>query len=108
MSEDFLPGLPHLINESFSATDSAIVAALPEKDAEYAELAGQKQELAERFPEIERWLEGSGPLSLTGEEHAGLVEYMDITMQMEGIERLAVYYAGHRDCFMYLKKIGAV
>ena len=108
MSEDYLSGMTKAINENFLELDSAIIAALPDNDEQYAEVLGQRKELVDRFPILESWNDGSGPLSLSAEERAALVRYMELAGEMENIERLAVYYAGHRDCFAYLKKIGAV
>ena len=108
MPEDCMNILTDLISKNFLELDSSIVAALSENDEQYAQLTGQRKDIVSRFSEIDGWLEGVGPLTLTAEERAGLVEYMEITLQMENIERQALYYAGHRDCFLYLKKIGAV
>jgi hypothetical protein len=107
MSEDSCPGLVGQINKNFMELEDAIILSLCEKDEHYAELSDQRKELASHFP-IESWLEGSGSPSLTNEECAGLAEYMRLTAQIEDIERRAIYYAGHRDCFLYLKKIGMV
>ena len=107
-NNNLFPTLPDRIAEGFADLDSAMVAAMPEKDEQYAKLLEQQKELSARFPDLENWLEGGGALSLSAEERAGLVEYLEVTAQMESIERLHIYYAGHQDCFAYLKKIGAV
>jgi hypothetical protein len=107
-SEILFSDLPARIAEGFADLDSAIVDALPDNDEEYAGLVKQQKELTARFPKLESWLEGNGPLPLSAEEHAGLVEYLELATQMESIERLAIYYAGHKDCIAYLKKIGAI
>jgi hypothetical protein len=96
------------IDEMFMEMDSQIVMTLRENDEEYAALAHEKNEIEIRFSEIEQWLEGTGPLSLTDEEHAGLARYTALTTEMEDLERRAIYYAGHRDCAAWLKKIGAL
>jgi hypothetical protein len=100
--------LPEHIDELFSAMDSQIVVALRESDEEYAALAREKDEAVRDFPQIEQWLEGSGALTLTAEEHAGLARHTLLTAKAEDMERRAIYYAGHRDCIAWLRKIGAL
>jgi hypothetical protein len=100
--------LPEHIDELFSEMDSKIVVALQESDEGYAALAGEKSEVTRSFPQIEQWLEGSGAMTLTAEEHAGLAKHTALTAGMEDMERRAIYYAGHRDCIAWLKKIGAL
>ena len=108
MTDELNSGLTQRIGEGFAEIDSAIVAALPKTDERYAELKAKENELKSRFPQIEKWLEGKDPLTLSAEEHSALTEYLELNAEMEGIERLAIYYAGHKDCFAYLKKIGAI
>jgi len=105
-SDDVIANLPDRINEGFDEFESAIIVALPRTDARYADLKEQEQELKRRFPLIEHWFEDDGPLSLSSEEHAAMLTYLDLNSDMEGIERLAIYYAGHRDCIAYLQKTG--
>jgi hypothetical protein len=108
MKEDIFSGLVARIEEDFQAMDSEITTALKETDDEYTALNKRQTELEERFPFIESALEGKGALNLSAEEHAGLVEYLSVTNEMENRERLNLYYAGHRDAFAYLKKIGII
>jgi hypothetical protein len=105
MQEDIFSGLVTQLEERFQEMDSDITTALLDSDEGYAALRRQLGALEQRFP-IEKWLEGAGALTLTVEEHAGLVEYMRVTDEAENRERLNLYYAGHRDCFAYLKRIG--
>ncbi|MCL2544289.1 MAG: hypothetical protein FWE77_00060 [Clostridia bacterium] len=106
-NEAFL-GLFAQLEDMFGEIDSNLTVALRNSDAEYAALQKYQRELAERFPFIERMLEGRDVLSLSAEEHAGLQEYRGVTHQIESCERLNLYYAGHRDCFAYLRKIGVI
>ena len=108
MKEEIFSGLIARIEEEFQAMDSEITTALKETDEEYAALNKRRTELEARFPFIESALEGESALNLSAEEHAGLVEYLSVTNEMENRERLNLYYAGHRDCFAYLKKIGVM
>ncbi|MDR1439347.1 MAG: hypothetical protein LBJ10_04860 [Clostridiales bacterium] len=100
--------LPEHIDELFTEVDSQIVMALQESDEGYATLAREMSDVDRRFPQIEQWLEGSGALTLTAEEHAGLALHTALAAKTEDMERRAIYYAGHRDCIAWLKKIGAL
>jgi hypothetical protein len=105
--------LPHIlspehINELFSAMDSQIVMTLQESDEGYAALVHEKDDAVRRFPKIEQWLEGSGALTLTTDEHAGLARHTALAAKTEDMERRAIYYAGHRDCIAWLRKIGTL
>jgi hypothetical protein len=107
-TEKNIATLPDHIDEMFSGMDSQIVIALKESDEDYAALARDLDDVDRRFPKIEQWLEGSGALTLTAEEHAGLALHTALTSKAEDMERRAIYYAGHRDCLAWLKKIGAL
>jgi hypothetical protein len=106
--KDETASLSDHIDEMFMEMDSQIVITLRENDDDYAVLVQKKNEIEIRFPKIEQWLEGTGSLSLTEEEHAGLARYTALTTDMEDLERKAIYYAGHKDCFGWLKKIGVI
>ena len=96
------------LEDNFLEIASGVTASLRDTDEEYATLFEKRMELQKRFPCIQATLEGDGEVSLTAEEHKGLLEYLGVVNDMENIERLCLYYSGHRDCFAYLKKIGAV
>ena len=108
MNDEIFTGLVAQLEDRFQEMDSGLSTALLETDATYTEIAEHRKELGKRFPFIESVLEGTGAVSLNAEEHAGLVEYLEITNEMENRERLNLYYAGHRDCFAYLRKIGVI
>ena len=106
MQYDIFSKLLNQLEEQFQEMDSEITVALPERDKEYARLKMRLEELERQFPFIETVLDGEGEVRLTAKEHAGLVEYMRVTDDAENRERLNLYYAGHRDCFAYLQRIG--
>jgi hypothetical protein len=106
MKAEIITGLVAQLEDRFQEMDSDISTALLDTDEEYAALRKCQTELEERFPFIESAMEGKGSLTLTAAEHAGLVEYLGVTDEIENRERLNLYYAGHRDCFAYLKRIG--
>jgi hypothetical protein len=103
-----MSGHPFLSDDGFLELESETVTALRKGDVGYAALVGRKKELEERFPFIESVLEGTGPVSLSEDEHAGLSEHTDVSFKMERIERRSLYFVGHRDCLAYLRRIGAL
>jgi hypothetical protein len=105
VQKDIVTGLSAHLEERFDEMDSDITISLLESDAEYKALRERLEELEQRFPFIESVLDGEGAVRLTAEEHAGLVEYIRVADEAENRERLNLYYAGHRDCFSYLRKI---
>lgn len=105
--EDF-PGLVAQLESMFGEMDSYFTVALRENDEEYAMQYKRKQELTKAFPFIDQFLEGDDPQSLSVDKHEGLKEYLDVYRNMEHRERLNLYYAGHRDCFNYLRRIGVI
>ena len=106
MQDNIFTGLLAQLEERFEEMDSEITFDLPERDEKYAALRARLEELERRYPFIESVLDGGDAVRLTAEEHAGLVEYIRVTDEMENRERLNLYLAGHRDCLTYLKKIG--
>ncbi len=108
MNDNIFAGMVENLEASFQEIASGVTAALQDTDAEYAALSRKRLELQGRFPCIGAALEGEGAVSMTAAEHAGLLEYLGVAGDMENIERLRLYYAGHKDCFAYLKKIGAI
>jgi len=105
--EDY-PGLIAQIEGAFKEMDSGFTVALRESDEEYAELRKYKKEIAERHPFVEPFLDGDNALSLSVDEYLGLTKYLKVNIEMEYRERLNLYYAGHRDCFAYLRRIGVI
>jgi hypothetical protein len=108
MNDNIFSGMIETLEDNFQEIASNIVSALRDTDEEYAALYEKRLELQRQFPCIQAVVEGEGAVSMTAEEHAGLLEYLGVVNEMENIERLRLYYAGHRDCFAYLKKIGAI
>jgi len=111
-------GEPHdfmsVVAEMYAeAIDNAVVADLRKSSEEYKVLNTRREEIVEKYPLIEQMMSGDLPmdgrdiLTLTTEEYAGVVEYNKLTINLHYIEREHIYYAGHRDCVRYLRKIGA-
>ncbi len=96
------------IKDSFMEIDSDIMVDLKKQDIEYADMCQKLGEMESRYPFILEVTEGSGAISLTAEEHEIVRKYMSRMFEKETIERCQIYFRGHTDGYVYLKKIGAV
>ena len=96
------------IKDSFMEIDSDIMVDLKKQDIEYADMCQKLGEMESRYPFILEVTEGSGAISLTAEEHEIVRKYMSRMFEKETIERCQIYFRGHTDGYVYLKKIGGV
>ena len=96
------------IKDSFMEIDSDIMVDLKKQDIEYADMCQKLGEMESRYPFILEVTEGSGAISLTAEEHEIVRKYMSRMFETETIERCQIYFRGHTDGYVYLKKIGVV
>ena len=96
------------IKDSFMEIDSDIMVDLKKQDIEYADMCQKLGEMESRYPFILEVTEGSGAISLTAEEHEIVRKYMSRIFEKETIERCQIYFRGHTDGYVYLKKIGVV
>ena len=96
------------VEDAFPEIDSDISTDLFNGNEDYATLRQEIDKLQRTHPIIIELLEGEGAISLSADEHAALVRYMDIKMKIEEAERRHIYFRGHTDNFAYLKKIGAI
>ena len=96
------------IKDSFMEIDSDIMVDLKKQDIEYADMCQKLGEMESRYPFILEVTEGSGAISLTAEEHELVRKYMSRMFEKETIERCQIYFRGHTDGYVYLKKIGVV
>ena len=96
------------IKDSFMEIDSDIMVDLKKQDIEYADMCQKLGEMESRYPFILEVTEGSGAIRLTGEEHEIVRKYMSRMFEKETIERCQIYFRGHTDGYVYLKKIGVV
>lgn len=71
----------------------------------YRKLSGEKNNILEKFPCIEKALEGEGEISLTKEEHEAVVRYLDIRRRMEAAERREYYRFGHVHANRYREEV---
>lgn len=96
------------IEDDFSEIDSSIIVDLRKNDSTYLSLCQQCDEMERTYPYLLEIIEGEGEISLTKEEHEILVKYFSIVMKKDDMERRRIYFRGHTDGYVYLKKIGAV
>ena len=96
------------IKDSLMEIDSDIMVDLKKQDIEYADMCQKLGEMESRYPFILEVTEGSGAISLTAEEHEIVRKYMSRMFEKETIERCQIYFRGHTDGYVYLKKIGVV
>lgn len=96
------------IKDSFMEIDSDIMVDLKKQDIEYADMCQKLGEMESGYPFILEVTEGSGAISLTAEEHEIVRKYMSRMFEKETIERCQIYFRGHTDGYVYLKKIGVV
>lgn len=109
MNEPFLfQNLSERITELFPEIDSDTTTKLLHTNEEYQKLYQRKKELLEQCPFITALMYGDGPVSLNTEEHKKFVDYLNIVINLENIERMQLYFRGHMDGFSYLKKIEAI
>jgi hypothetical protein len=108
MNDTTFNGMVETLEDNFMEITSDITDSLRNSDEEYAALFEKRMDLQKRFPCIQNTLEEEGSVSMNAEEHKGLLEYLSVVNDMENIERLRLYYAGHKDCFTYLRKIGVM
>lgn len=100
--------LPSRLEDDFPKIDSDIVMNLCDTNKEYAEMFQQVSELNQKYPFIEKVIEGNDEVHLTTDEHETLVRYFRLVRRMENMERLQIYFRGHTDAVAYLKKINAL
>ena len=100
--------LPSRLEDSFSEIDSDIVTDLRKTSEEYAEIQQQISDLKKRFPCIMKVMEDKGEIQLTTEEHAAFVQCLRLLRKLDDMERLQLYFRGHTDAVVYLKKIKAI
>lgn len=100
--------LPSRLEDDFPKIDSDIVMNLSDTNKEYADMFQQVSELNQKYPLIEKLIEGNGEIHLTSDEHEALVRYFSLVRRMEDMERLQIYFRGHTDAVAYLKRIKAL
>ena len=107
-NNDAFYNLAERIEDAFMEIDSDVCGDLRKTDSEYAALRRERGDLEKDFLAITQMLEGEGDISLSAEEHAALVRYIDLSRRIEDRERRQIYFRGHTDGYAYLKRIGVI
>lgn len=100
--------LPSRIEDDFAEIDSDIMIDLRDTNEEYAKFQKQLSELKQKYPFIDKIMEGGGAIDLTAYEHDVLLQYLHLYRKMDDMERLHIYFRGQTDAVAYLKKIKAI
>ena len=100
--------LPSRIEENFSEIDSDIMIDLRNTNEDYANLQEQVSNLKQKYPFIDKVMEGSGEMHLTDKEHDVLVKYLQLYRKMDDMERQHIYFRGQTDAVAYLKNIKVI
>lgn len=88
--------------------DTSIVVALRKEDEQYVALKKELKELLDKYTAVAELLNGQKGVNLTAEEQEAFHEYMVIRAEIEYRERELFYYYGHKHCYEYMRRIGAV
>ena len=88
--------------------DTSIVIALRKEDEQYVSLKKESRELLDKYAAVSELLNGQEGVNLTAEEQEAFHEYMVIRAEIEHRERELFYYYGHKHCYEYMRRIGAV
>ncbi len=88
--------------------DTSIVVALRKEDEQYVALKKELKELLDKYVAVTELLNGQKGVILTAEEQEAFHEYMVIRAEIEHRERELFYYYGHKHCYEYMRRIGAV
>lgn len=100
--------MPEWFRNLMGDIDSSIVINLRKEDEEYIALNKELKELLEKYTAIAELLIGEKGVNLTAEEQEAFHEYMVIRAEIEHRERELFYYYGHKHCYEYMRRIGAV
>lgn len=73
-------------------------------DEDYAALSDRMGKLKTQYPVIGKMSEDSGEIRMTAEEHRAYVDYLNLSRQMEDIERQHIYFRRRTGTVAYLKK----
>lgn len=93
--------------QSFDVLEDAITRRLRSEEA-YIIWVHRRIEIQVQYPFIKGVMDGDASVFPSDQDYQAWVEVqksLDATVRME---RMALYWQGHTDCYAYLKKIGAL
>lgn len=100
--------LPEWLQCLMGNLDTSIVIKLRKEDEQYVALNKELKELLEKYTAVAELLNGEKGANLTDEEQEAFHEYMVIRAEIENRERELFYFYGHKHCYEYMRRIGAV
>lgn len=100
--------LPEWLQCLMGDIDTSIVINLRKEDEHYVSLKKELRELLDQHTAVAELLNGQKGVNLTAEEQEKFHEYMVIRAEIENRERELFYYYGHKHCYEYMRRIGAV
>ena len=96
------------LEDNFHEIENDALTDLAETNEEYAKLQAQISRLKLQNQFIGELIDGSFEGTLTEQQSAALVKFIDLYMDLEEMERKHLYFRGHTDAFAYLKKISVI
>ncbi len=81
---------------------------LKTESAEYRKLFSEMENIKTQFPNVRSVLEDYKDTSLNNDEVKALLRVRDIRLQLERMETKAMFYAGGRELYLYLKKLNII
>ena len=81
--------------------DEKVTTYLRENHALYGELEGKQKELGKKYSAIRKFFDRNTGISLSGEEHKAIIEYIQTAGNTERIEREYCFYFGQSLAFSY-------
>ena len=97
-----------IIDVAFDEICTSIFNDLRQNDEEYARLREEKEQLEVEYPNTPKIYDHSGALNLSADEQDAFIKYLDINDEIDDIIKRYAYYRGQKDCYAYLRKIGAI
>ncbi|MCU6711502.1 hypothetical protein M6D81_22655 [Paenibacillus sp. J5C_2022] len=74
----------------------------------YLSLVHKRVEIQTQYPFIQSIFEGNAMIFSSDNEHRAWLDVKQTYDETERMERMALYFQGHADCYAYLRKIGAL
>lgn len=107
LNEDWKRCYPDWFSLLLEDVDSNSIYKLRNEDEEYRMLMDMKNGLLEKYPCIDKLIEGESAISISAEEHRKFLEYLKLRSEMEYRERVMFYWYGHLHCYDYMSKMEA-
>ncbi|MEK3986341.1 hypothetical protein MHB77_23660 [Paenibacillus sp. FSL K6-3166] len=101
-----LPVKPQL-ETIFDEIENEVTRLLRNRES-YLALVHKRSEIKTQYPFIQSIFEGNAGIFSSDNEHRAWLDVKQTYDETERMERMALYFQGHADCYAYLRKIGAL